>query len=1128
MSSKTSAPTGLKVSRSGDNFKFEWTQKADYDKQQIMASYTLKGTNSSTSAFSAWTDISKNAKAKTIKINVGNNKLLNFVFKVRGKVNKKDWSSATSINVSSKIDVPHTPTASMALTSRYASTFTWSTKTDKTSFRMFDHVVRQTRLIKDCTVASKDGFEKLTGAWTTDGSDLGASGSKAYPETSGTIAGKSYTRVVRVKAKGAGGESGWNYAWHVYAAPYAATNVRATATKDLAKNTFQGYATWTGTRDAAHPIDSVIPQYVMAIPDEGMQCPDVSWTSLPEQRDTTKDATAFTIDNLLTKDQCLFFRVLHKHDNEEVPSLPVLVDKDGTGFLKDPEFTRSADKQSTSARVYAKNHSEVPDSFLVITYQDDNHEEYAIGIIQGENDYTDVVYPADSSNPKFGVYAVVATATYEQREDGGDQYRISSVRMKSENTLYESGTVVKVPQILELKQTNKNAVFISWEWVWEGIEGIEISWSENEEAWESNEEPETYNVKKINPNRLYLLGLDTGKRWYIRARFIKSEEDESYGNYTETKWIDLVTAPAVPDLELSEPSVKEGGEFTASWVYVSTDDQEQKAAVIYEVPDDAESEEDYIKVAEAQGEQSTIISLTDNKIAQTWSTGTSHNLVVQVISENDTPSEFSAIKTIKVADPITCTIEETSLVPYVEEFGAEDYAGGDMITNEGDITIGHAVINLMYDAGGYTGAVLTVTGDTTGTYSASWGKIYGGSYDFITGELISLFDANGNELAEPVVTQLTAQGITLNTGDSVLDSNVGTLNVHTYTDSNTLYALAELPLTVTVTGAGDQGDTTLVIERAEPYREESPDGNTYLGFDGEAVYQDNYTGESQQRITRESLIGKFNDGVKYRVHATIKDALGQTSEDEVEFIVAWKEQASEPTITVEPVDDTARITVQKSADANNDDYCNIYRFSAGKPELIVEHGDFNTTYVDPYPTIGDYGYRAVLFTANGDYIIDATAEHGKKFAWADTDFTYQSNAQTLIDFGDDRVSLNKNVDVSSTWAKDFQQTKYLGGSVQGDWNAGVTRSSSISAVALTLTDMSEIESMERLAEYTGQCHIRTKSGDNYHADIQVSVDNSHDKAGFVRSYSLTINKIDSQALDGLTEEEWEGLNDAVE
>ena len=1165
MSTKTKAPTGLKVSRNGRKFKFEWTQKADYDKQQIAYSYNTAN------AFAAgmWTDIGKNAKSYTIPLPSLDKGLTKFVFKVRGKVNKKDWSSATSIDVISKLKAPHTPSASMKLTSKYSSTFSWTTDTKPTDMRPFDHVVRQTKLIKDCTVNTSDGFEKLTG-WTTDGDDLGANGSKSYSETTAVVAGKSYTRVVRVKAVGAYGSSKWDYAWHVYADPYAATNLVATATKDLDKNIFTGYATWTGKKNAAHPIDKVIPQYVMAVPDEGMQCPDVSFNNLPEQKDTSDDATAFVIDSLLAKDQCLFFRILHKRDgdNRDVPSLPVLVGKDGTGFLKDPIFTQAPDKQATSARVYAENKSEVPDSFLVITYQDDNYEEYDIGIITGDNEYTDVIYPANPSNPKFGVYAVVATATYEEREDGGDQYEISNVRMR-----------------LRLTQTTKNALLVEWDWIWDGIEGIEISWSENEEAWESNEEPEVHNVKKINPNRLYLLGLDTGKRWYVRARFIKSEADESYGNYTETKWLDLVTAPAIPELELSNATVKKGGEFTASWVYVSTDGQEQKAAVIYEVPENAVSEDDYIKVAEAGQEQSIVISTTNNPVASTWSTGTTHNLVVRVISESDKPSEFSNSEPIAIAEPVECEIEDTNLVEDSVPVNPEEYSGNPITFDTGEqekeVTSLHVDLLPVQEGSGtpspqnirpITGRTQTDVVDSNGTDTTTTTvtlphTVYGADVDVTGGESKetwqNIASYNGETISEPWLSSMDeyVSGATPTTGAQVTyklatptDLQTTPTDVELLTGVNNIsadgdmeltiadmiesgYYLKELPLEVTVTGAGNSGETTLVVERAEDFKEDAPDEATHLGFDGEAVYHNVYGGEEQQIITSNDLISKFDDGCSYRIRASVKDGLGQTNKDYVDFTVRWEKQASEPTIEAEVVGDTAHITVTKSASANEDDYCNIYRLSAGKPELIVEHGSFfddtseatekATTYVDPYPTIGDYGYRAVLYTANGDYIIDATAEHGKKMAYSDAELTYESSAKTLIDFGDDRVALNKNVDVSNTWSKDFQQTKYLGGSVTGDWNVGVLRNSSVSAVAVTLVDMDEINSMSRLAEYVGECHIRTNSGDNFHADIQVSDNNSHDKAGFVRSYSMSLNKIDAQTLDGLTLEEWEGRN-AVE
>ena len=128
--------------------------------------------------------------------------------------------------------------------------------------------------------------------------------------------------------------------------------------------------------------------------------------------------------------------------------------------------------------------------------------------------------------------------------------------------------------------------------------------------------------------------------------------------------------------------------------------------------------------------------------------------------------------------------------------------------------------------------------------------------------------------------------------------------------------------------------------------------------------------------------------------------------------------------------------------------------------------------------------------------------------------------RTIIDFGGNRLLLYYNVDVGHSWDKDFQETKYLGGSVQGDWNAGVSRSGSVSATMLTLTDAEQIRMMKRLAEYTGPCHVRTKDGSSFTADIQVSEDRDHSDYDAIATFSMTITRIDAETLDGLTYAQW--------
>ena len=199
----------------------------------------------------------------------------------------------------------------------------------------------------------------------------------------------------------------------------------------------------------------------------------------------------------------------------------------------------------------------------------------------------------------------------------------------------------------------------------------------------------------------------------------------------------------------------------------------------------------------------------------------------------------------------------------------------------------------------------------------------------------------------------------------------------------------------------------------------------------------------------------------------------------------------------------------------------IYRLSADRPQLIYKDAELGETYVDPYPTLGDYGgHRIVFKTANGDYITEdgelAFADTGE----ADGD-SVPAEYGLIIDFPDGTLQLDYNIDVSNNWNKDFQETQYLGGSVQGDWNAAVSRSASIGGVLITLINAEDIRLMRRLAVYAGLCHVRTHDGSNYTADVQVSEQYDHDKQRKVASFSLNITRVDAQELDGMTLLDWQ-------
>ena len=92
--------------------------------------------------------------------------------------------------------------------------------------------------------------------------------------------------------------------------------------------------------------------------------------------------------------------------------------------------------------------------------------------------------------------------------------------------------------------------------------------------------------------------------------------------------------------------------------------------------------------------------------------------------------------------------------------------------------------------------------------------------------------------------------------------------------------------------------------------------------------------------------------------------------------------------------------------------------------------------------------------------------------------------------------------------------------MQGDWNQAVSRTGTFSTSVVS-DDEETIEEMRRLAVYPGICHIRTKDGSSYAADVQVGESYAQDTAHKIVAFNLTITRVDSEGYDGMTLAEWQ-------
>lgn len=405
-------------------------------------------------------------------------------------------------------------------------------------------------------------------------------------------------------------------------------------------------------------------------------------------------------------------------------------------------------------------------------------------------------------------------------------------------------------------------------------------------------------------------------------------------------------------------------------------------------------------------------------------------------------------------------------------------------------------------------------------YTLSTGNIYNlvCRVKSASGKLSEWSDIVSLTVAEPITceivqTSLVHEHIETNPRESVRDVD----------------KLTKMPLSIKVTGAGDGGITTVVVERAEDYLMVRPDETNFNGNKGEMVLQTSppLVGINQVSFNTDDLIGPMDDGAVYNIVATVQDGLGQKDSVTLPFEVHWEHQAEEPSaeIVIDEENLIAYIKPIAPANADPEDVADIYRLSADKPELIVEGAIFGETYVDPYPALGDMGgHRIVTRTKNGDYITE-----GNQIAMIDSpelgvNPIENEDLLNVIDFEGRQIRFYWETDYSNTWAKDFQETTYLGGSIEGDWNPAVSRSGTLSSKAITVLDQEMLKDVRRLADYPGICHVRTADGSSYAADVQVSEDYTDDEKGMVANYSLSITKVGSQGFDGMTKEQWDDEN----
>lgn len=901
-----------------------------------------------------------------------------------------------------------------------------------------------------------------TGTWVAV-SGSAASGSVTITEEPEDLTAGAFVRWVRVKSHGNKGDSAWTYASHAYGAAAEANLIEASAET---KGSFtQITAKYSTSHSRMNPIDSLVVEYAIGIPtDTDLSAPASGWADAIELRAAqNEDTIVVNVSDAIGMDECLWVRVKTTHD--EVPSYSnALLAQIGT--LKTPTINAVPNFTAGTAAITITEETSCNIAKTAIFYRseaDPSNDQivavFARGTTTGTISVPDLVGKTKSC---FGAYAFV----------GANDGLIIDPKMRSESVVDSDIAAVAPDNVVITEGPRDETVRIGWEWTWEDALSAELAWSEYPEAWESTDEPSTYKVEDRNAVNWVIAGLEVGKRWYFRVRLIgEADGEDLIGPWSPTVSYELLSVPDRPVLTLSKDVINEDGTVTARWAYSISGTTEQAYAEIAIV---TKEDDTTVYTPIAHTDVSSSLDLDYD-----WQTGETYNLAVRITTTSGMQSVWSDPVGLYVAEPVTITMTASNIL-----------CGGSYTERDKD------QINTYVD-GVMTNIRLNDTQNVV--------NVPGG----MTSELYDLYNSGGG------VTTVTR-----------VDIDEHTYEIHkntkTYAFTSDPYIWI-MPFTATITGAGATGTTILSIVRAEDYHLYRPDDKDYDGYEGETIATFSQIGEAAITITVEDLVGRLDDGARYKLIATVIDDYGQTASVEYLFMVNWTHKATAPnaTVIVDKYQRIAKITPIAVTGIAANDTCDIYRITADQPELIYKSATFGETYVDPYPAFGDFcGHRIVTVTANGDY-----ASYSG-LAWYDTDSDdgdLLEEQQMIIDVDGEQIELPYNITLRNKWTKDFKRTSYLGGSVRGDWNPAVTRDLTAETVTVRGDEIDKQLAMRGLAGYAGVAHIRTPDGSSLTCDIQIDEAQAYNTKKV--SYTLTIMAIDPGEPVGMTLTEWEAMHE---
>ena len=203
-----------------------------------------------------------------------------------------------------------------------------------------------------------------------------------------------------------------------------------------------------------------------------------------------------------------------------------------------------------------------------------------------------------------------------------------------------------------------------------GKSGVEVSWSQNADAWESTDQPDTFEAEwedatsqysgKPHSMSVIIRGLPQSTTTYIRGRkYLEGDGGRTWSGYSNTQSVTPAARPASVTLE-APPSVVRGNAIDLTWTF------------------DGDSEQTEWHVFDAENPASPIAEGTDAKGAasispETYGDKTAITLFVLIGAGGDL-TRSTEDRTVEISEPLTCEIHRDATLVSVAGASFEAYA----------------------------------------------------------------------------------------------------------------------------------------------------------------------------------------------------------------------------------------------------------------------------------------------------------------------------------------------------------------------------------------------------------------------------------------------------------------------